>query len=324
VLALGLVLAAGAGFLYYRLDADARLREQAAAATVDALRAQVAEMDKRLVIAHGAQESAAAKLEEMRGESSRLREEFVELKTRMAVEQSRDEGIWALREALYLLTVAQQRLALDQDVTTAAAAVAAADSRLAESGDAGLIPVREQLTTDLSALNAIAVPDLSGMALQLADLAGRVEDLPLRAQFMDEARAREAAVPPADNGWRALAATVWSDLSRLVDVRATDVPDEIIFDPARRQALQLGLRQELTVAKLMVVRRDAANLRASLDAVEAALKRYHDIQAPAVADALAVIARLRTADLAPPLPDLERAAQLLRAAIERRAAPVER
>lgn len=319
---LALLAAGAAGFLYYHFNQRLALRTQEVRAEVEALRAQVAEMDKRLSQTAGAAQSLEAKLGQLREETSRVGDRLAEAMARFAAEQERDDSRWVLREAHYLLTVAQQRLLLERDVATATAAVEAADWRLAEAGEATFIPIREQIVADLNALRAIKPVDVAGMSLYLADLIDRVEPLPLKGggyEVEGEQQASPQRPPVAD--WRELPRALWRDLVQLVDVKRSDVPDDLIFDPEKRQALQQGLRVELASARLMALRHDTENFRASITHVEQALNRYYDTQSPEVTDILARLAAMREAELAPALPDLERSARALRAAVERRATP---
>ncbi len=87
---------------------------------------------------------------------------------------------WMLAEVQYLLQVANQRLQLQRDVVTAVAALDGADRRLQELADPGLNPVREQLAREAAALNAVAQPDIPGIALALDSLVARLAELPLK------------------------------------------------------------------------------------------------------------------------------------------------
>jgi len=62
---------------------------------------------------------------------------------------------WAIAEVEYLLIIAMQRLLLEEDVTTALAAMEAADLRLKNMGNPGLLPVRQQLAADMNQLRSV-------------------------------------------------------------------------------------------------------------------------------------------------------------------------
>ena len=76
---------------------------------------------------------------------------------------------WALAEVEYLLIIAMHRLLLEEDVMTALAAMEAADLRLKDLGNPGLLPVRQQLATDINQLRSVNLADIAGMAIYLAD-----------------------------------------------------------------------------------------------------------------------------------------------------------
>ena len=72
---------------------------------------------------------------------------------------------WVLAEAEYLVLAANQRLALEGDINTAIAALKAAAQRLRSENHPDLIPVRDRLIEDATALEAVILPDTEGLAI---------------------------------------------------------------------------------------------------------------------------------------------------------------
>ena len=97
-------------------------------------------------------------------------------------QQNMGNSDWALAEIEYLLIVATHRLQLERNVPLALAAMQAADDRLKNNNDPGLLSVRQQLTSDMNALKAVEAVDIAGLVLFLSDLVDRVSDLPLQRQ----------------------------------------------------------------------------------------------------------------------------------------------
>ena len=93
------------------------------------------------------------------------------------------ERAWSRAEAMFLLELAQRRLALDRDVETAIVALESADARLASLRDQAVAPVRQQIARELQALRAVRQPDTTGILARLAS-------------------AEEQAARPADQGHR--------------------------------------------------------------------------------------------------------------------------
>lgn len=227
----------------------------------------------------------------------------------------RQETDWVLEEVEYLLTIAQQRLSLERDVTTALAAMQSADNRLRDLGNPNLNGVREQLIREMNALREVKDADISGMVLYLADVTSRVESLPLKnfevPTLMDmQVPTKEQAV---EGNWKEMFLSMWGDLVKLVEVKDQAVPDEILFDPELRYFLQQNLQLELTSAKLSVLRRDSNSMKASLSRVAEIIKRYYDVEAAPVKAILDQLTDMETMDLKPAMPEITQALNELKA-----------
>jgi len=103
----------------------------------------------------------------MRYELSNLTDSTTAISDRMG----RTSTLWIIAEAEYLLTVASHRLSLEQDIGTAIAALTAADQRLKQVGDPGVLNVRREIAKEINALRSVEMPDIIGMAFELASLA---------------------------------------------------------------------------------------------------------------------------------------------------------
>ena len=91
---------------------------------------------------------------------------------------ARDQINWRLAEIRYLLAIAQRRVLIDRDIRSAVAALESADRAIGEFGDVRLLPLRQRIVDDLSALRSVETTDIEGIALRLQNLLGRVPELP--------------------------------------------------------------------------------------------------------------------------------------------------
>ncbi|HTT09197.1 MAG TPA: uroporphyrinogen-III C-methyltransferase [Gammaproteobacteria bacterium] len=311
-LVLLVALAAAGGVVYQRLAARLSSQDQKAAEAAQNLQTQWQKM-----------QAQQQQLEALKNDLATAQDEQKKLADDMAhllSEQTRHNEGWVLREVHYLLTVAAQRLLLERDAPTALAALAAADDRLAAQSNPEFIPLRRRIIADRDALQAVKMPDVSGMALTLADWIERVESLPLR----DGSRENGAAPPPRavpPGGWREVLLSMWHDLVKLVDVKDMAVPDDVVFDPGKRYLLQQNLRLELASARLQVLRFDAANLRASLAHIERLLNRYYDTQSSDVGALLKTLTAMSATELTPPLPSLDQSLAAVQALLDRSRQP---
>ncbi|HEY9198756.1 MAG TPA: uroporphyrinogen-III C-methyltransferase, partial [Gammaproteobacteria bacterium] len=233
---------------------------------------------------------------------------------------SRSHADWMLAEVQYLLQVANLRAQLERDVPTAIAALTSADQRLQALSDPGFTGVREEIARERSALQAVAVPDLPGIALTLDTLAADVEQLP----FKDAQVHAPRTAAPADagtqadgqSGWtqrtRQFLANVWEALRSLVVVRRNDMPVGPLLAPEQQFFLYENLRLQLATARLAALQGETEIYRASLKTAGAWLESHFDMQAAPVAAARSELARLAGLDIRPSLPDLSASLRLLR------------
>lgn len=220
---------------------------------------------------------------------------------------------WILAEAEYLVLAATQRLALERDVDTAIAALRAADQRLRSAAHPDLIPIREQVIADVTALEAVSLPDIEGLAIYIAKTIDRVDTLPTKAiaeEAIPVTGVRSGEYKAED--WRRLAYAVWSDLVDLVEVKDADLPDSVVFDPKLRYFLRQNLKLELASARLAVLRRDRANLAASVGLVKRVLEAYYDVNDAGVATIIKRLDEAAALELNPALPNITGSLDLIR------------
>lgn len=255
--------------------------------------------------------------QQMRESISRLREaqEATSAALQRFAERERMDNLdWAMAEIEYLAIVAMQRLNLGHDPDTALAALEAAARRLKDLDNPSLIPVRKQLTSDINALRAVPEVDISGMALYLADLMTRAEELPLASDAI-RGQPDQTGQPQDEpvSGWRGVLHSIWAELRQLVVIQREDEPPAELLAPDERYFLYQNLRLELASARQAVLRRDTRNLQASVELVQNWLERYFNTDAAAVANIQEALTEMATVDLQPELPDISSSLESVRA-----------
>jgi uncharacterized protein HemX len=105
------------------------------------------------------------------------RKELSESVAKIDQQLSKTRGYWLLADAEYLLSVANERLNLIGDVHTTIEALEAADERLKESGDAGVIRVREKIAEEIATLKTVSLPDIVGTYMAIQSLQEHVDKL---------------------------------------------------------------------------------------------------------------------------------------------------
>ncbi len=230
---------------------------------------------------------------------------------------------WIIAEAEYLLTLANYRISLDKDVATAIAALTAADQRLKQVGDPGLLDVRREISDEINALRSVEVPDIAGMAFELAALASSAEQLPLIIKQREQNLAgsfssTREATRQVENVSGVMNA-VWKDIKSLVVVRKNDRPIDVLMAPDQRHFLFQNLILKIETGRLALLRNEPANLKISLDVAHKWLEAYFDKDTAAYANFVATMERIQAAKLTATFPDITKSVAVLRGYKERKA-----
>ena len=301
-----LLVAVGSG--YYWVAFIDRPHADALAKRIDALESILAAVDAQLEDsaarddeAHAARQATASRL----GELDQAQGDLAGALKGLYAKESQSTLAVVLAEVEYLVFAASQRLILERDVVTAAAALKSADLRLRAAQHPDLIGLREQLGRDIAALEAVTQPDIEGLAIYLANTVTQVDKLKTKPiADLDMSFTSMGAETVSTDNWQGVAQALWTDLKSLVEIKDGELEDGVLFDPELRYFLQQNLRLELASARLAVLRRDNANFRAAVTLTVNLLETYYDIED---GDVSAIIARLsehRSLELAPPVPTI--------------------
>ena len=251
-------------------------------------------------------------------QQKRIRDEIRNLTdstTAISDRMGRTSTLWIIAEAEYLLIVASHRLSLEQDVGTAIAALKAADQRLKQVGDPGVLNVRREIAKEINVLRSVEMPDITGMAFELASLASTAEQLPLvvkqrQEQFEHSFSATEEATSQAEDMSGVMDA-VWKDIKSLVVIRKNDKPVDALLAPDQRHFLYQNLILKLETGRLALLRGEEKNLKASLDVAEKWINGYFDHETTAYKHFESTIARIKNTNLTPQLPDISNSLRAL-------------
>ena len=260
LLALVLVLLA-AGYGWHRWQGQRM--QQAQAASAERQRADA--LEQRLDALRSDQRAQTARLQQAEATNRLLRDEVLGLGQRAAlVEDSVHKladparsGAQALRldEVELLLAQGQQRLLLAGDLDGARRAYALAAQVLDGVADPAWLNLRQALTQERAALDALEGDPRAVVAGRLEAFAATLPALPQQAPD-----ATGAGAP----WWQRAFAT-------LVEVRPS--ADAVAVEPADRAAGLAALRLEFTLAHAAIERRDEAGYRAALTRADGWIQR---------------------------------------------------
>ena len=212
--------------------------------------------------------------------------------------------VWQIGEARYLTRLAQDNLLLEDNVSLVITLLQSADQTLSQLTDPNITEVRKALASDITALQAVPVVDVSGIYLKLAALNDQVEQLSLpMTPSTEKVKLAEAAndLP----WWQRGLHQSWQTLKQLVVVRYHNATERPFLSPEQQAYLQQNLHAELEQAMTALLQKNAVVYKSSLTQASAWVKTYFVQDAPGTVAMLKSLDELQTTVIRPELPNLK-------------------
>ncbi|MFN3785704.1 MAG: uroporphyrinogen-III C-methyltransferase, partial [Thiothrix sp.] len=288
-----------------------RLQQMPSASTVDELRQElVTRTDKLNSASEQAQQEVARMLNQTRQFADTVAAQveqvtFLQAKIQQ-VTQLPSSTEWQVEEVRYLLQVANRQLHIEQNVRAAIAALKEADALLAQNAAVAYLPVRQQLGRDIASLEAVALPDIAGLAQRIQARLLSLKPLPAidtQVGSSEQVKLSSTEDTPRDDSWFA---DYQQKLLRAFDaavvVRRHDQPIQVALDAETRQRLFQLIHLRLETLRLLLLQRDTDGFREQLGLIREAVQTYYPAaQAEAF---LAELDELAKVELQPTLPDI--------------------
>lgn len=220
---------------------------------------------------------------------------------------------WQLAEADYLMRIANHRLSLAQDTSTALTALQQADEKLRDSGDLGLLPVREKIAEEISQLKAIKRTDITGTAAKLQSLSQQVSSLKVAGEALTVSRKnqQEDEDKPMGRSLDTLLADSWKGFRELMVIRKHDQPVSAMMPPTQQYFLYQNLQLQLESARLALLRQEGILYNSSLDTAIDWLSSFFEASDSTTQSMLATLNELKQVDIKPALPNISGSLMML-------------
>ena len=225
-----------------------------------------------------------------------------------------DARDWRLAEVEYLLRVANNRLLLERDPTTAERLLGAADAILEELDDYAFFDVRALLAEERLALREVAAANAQTVFLRLEAVKDSLAELPARIpEYFGAPAAPPGSVTAAEeepaSGW----ATLLDRLSNLYEFRTREgIAPRPLLRPDEAVYLEFNLRLAFERAQLGALRNDQLLYRDSLASARAWIDEHLDPESPAVQAVGEEVDALLRLDVEAAVPDISRSLARLR------------
>ena len=213
--------------------------------------------------------------------------------------QGRDQ--WTLAEIEQVLLTAAQQLQLAGNVKAAIIALEGADTRLQRLDKPQFTALRRAIAADLSTLRAVPSLDEVGASARIEVLVTRIASWPLASAQASEA----VAAPRTAKAGLSIGQEVWTELTRIVQIRRVDRNEAVLLPPDQAYFLRENLRLRLLSARLALLSQDQAAFGTDLRAAADMLTRYFNTRDEGVAAALKEIRRLSQLQIATKLPGID-------------------
>lgn len=216
---------------------------------------------------------------------------------------------WLIAEAEYLLRLANQRVAMEDDAAGAIKLFEAADQIIREAEGIVAFELREAIAMDIAALRGVSNVDIQGIFVELGALAGQIDVLEQkRLQYVPPVIAEQNATESEQQSLtaRALAflVRIGDQLASLVDYRNDGESIKPILPPEEEYYLKQNLALKIQLAQLGLLRGNQEIYEQSLlDAVEW-VDQYFNSEASLTLSVRESLARLSGVDVSRNLPEV--------------------
>ena len=156
--------------------ADTNAQYDGLRVTVSDQNTRIQELSSELEQYAGAELADLTLVEDLR----RMNSEIEELRSQGLVQLTAPDSYWNLREAEFLLNLANRKLILEKDIPSSIELIEDVDSSIVASGHQNVVPLRGSLSRALSNLRAFGRIDEEGIFVQIESLKAAVDEIKVR------------------------------------------------------------------------------------------------------------------------------------------------
>ena len=220
---------------------------------------------------------------------------------------------------VYLLRIAQHKLALENDFEGAALTLQAASDKIAVTADPGLLPVRVLISEEVANLKTRARPDLVGMTLLLSQLSQQI--LAIKPGYQAGIKAINTQMAPTELGLSdSVDATIKQKITAFITSLVTI--KRSTAEPVNTAVLTVNIQEimesNLKLTRWTVLERNDFQYRQLMAENIRLFKQYYDLDDAANNDFYAQLLQLQKSVIKPSKPAINGSLQLLNNIISQR------
>ena len=220
-----------------------------------------------------------------------------------SLSRSRDENLVVDIESS--IRLAQQQTQLTGSIEPLLAALRTADARIARAAQPRLAQLQRAIARDIGRIKGTALADTPSLLIRIDELVAQIDDLPVanavgpRVADTPAPMPHRAASAPGVREkqwawWIGVVESARDELRSLVRVRQIESPDSALLTPEQAFFVHENLKLRLLNARLGLLSRQMAAVRADLTVATGDLGRYFDTSARRTQQAVALLQQIRT------------------------------
>ena len=241
-----------------------------------------------------------SKLASQNSTITRFNQSLVDLNRRTKELGQSQPNQWLAAEALYLVNLAERRLLVEQDITTAIQLLLSANVRLTAMNDPSVFPVRQALSEDIAALRAVVQPNTDDIYLTLSGLISQVQALPFAQVYMPDPVVSTNApqVSTEIDGWQQnLKISLERFMGNFITVTRNENPVKPALPADQQWYVRSNITTQLLMAQQSVLEQKNNTYQDALGQSKSWLIEYLDTNSPAVTAAVTTIEAIEQLDV---------------------------
>lgn len=205
---------------------------------------------------------------------------------------------WLVDEVEVTLNLASQQLVLSGNVPVVVSVLESIDQRLNRFDQPELLPIKQAVSQDLTALKTRPYLNVPGTVLRIDRLESAVAGLPLLVDnTLQASPVQPAPVSQTGDFWTRTWEGTTNLIKGMVEVRKLESNDAMLLAPEQIYFVRENLRLRLLDARVALLQHNGEVYQNDLGAAEATVKQYFDVRSPNTQAWLKDIAELKALDI---------------------------
>jgi uroporphyrin-3 C-methyltransferase len=210
---------------------------------------------------------------------------------------------WAIKEANYLVTMANQNAQFAHNIPLAISLLKTADETLHPLSNPKYDLLRKALAEDITSLESIGLVDVTGIYMRLLAMSNKINELPLLNQLAGNQTQSVANLKDQTAPWwqRGLEET-WQNLRQLIVIRYHSSGTLPLVPPGQQEFLYQNCYSEIMYATWGLLHQNSKIYGESLNQLSHWIKEYFMDTSPLVKSMLDDLQQLQAIDINPMVP----------------------